>query len=269
MTPDCVAIVTGSGGAGCGRAIARRFAQAGAAVVVSDIDEPGGHETVRLIERAGGSAVFFPADVRQERQVSDLVAFGERTFGRITVLVNNASAFRPGDSIEHWLDTIQTEFLGALYATRYAIEAMRRSAGGAIVNVASISGLWHGRRFPAIAPAPAYDAAKVAMIHLTTTLAGLAATDGIRVNCLAPGWIATDGPRQYWESLTPAQRLERGVPSRLLTVDEVASAVLYLATDPALSGRVLVWWSEDRPRLIRWGDRGYKNADEVVLPGLR
>ncbi len=264
MISDCVAIVTGSGGTGCGRAIARRFAKDGAAVVASDINEKGGHETVRLIERAGGRAVFFRADVRDEQQVGDLIAFGERTFGRVTVLVNNASGpFRPGDAMEHWADTVQTEFLGALYATRHAIEAMRRWGGGAIVNIASISGLWHGRKFPE--GAPAYDAAKVAMIRLTTTLEGLATKDGIRVNCLAPGWIATDGPRQYWESLTPAQRIERGVPSRLLTVDDVANAVIHLATDRTLAGRVLVWWSEDHPRLIRWGDRGYKDADEIVL----
>jgi NAD(P)-dependent dehydrogenase (short-subunit alcohol dehydrogenase family) len=266
MSLDCVAIVTGSGGAGCGRAIARRFAKDGAAVVVSDINESGGHETVRLIELAGRRAVFFPADVRNEDQVRGLIAFGEHTFGRVSVLVNNASGpLRPGDATDHWADTVQTEFLGALYATRHAIEAMRRSGGGAIVNVASISGLWHGRKFPGGTRAPAYDAAKAAMLRLTTMLAPLAASDGIRVNCLAPGWIATDGPRQYWESLTPAQRIERGVPSRLLSVDDVANAVVHLATNRELAGRVMIWWSEDRPRLIRWGDRGYRDADEIAL----
>jgi NAD(P)-dependent dehydrogenase (short-subunit alcohol dehydrogenase family) len=264
MIPDCIAIITGAGGSGCGRAIARRFAKDGAAVVASDINEHGGHETVRLIEGAGGRAVFFRADVRDEQQVRDLIGFGEQTYGRVTVLVNNASGpFRRGDETEYWADTVQTEFLGALYATRHAIEAMRRSGGGAIVNIASISGLWHGRRFPG--EAPAYDAAKVAMIRLTTSLEGLAAKDGIRVNCLAPGWIATDGPRQYWESLTPTQRIERGVPSRLLSVADVSNATIHLATDRTLAGRVLLWWSEGHPRLIRRGDRGYKDADEIVF----
>lgn len=264
MIPDCIAIVTGAGGSGCGRAIAKRFATEGAAVVASDINEHGGHETVRLIEGAGGRAVFFRADIRDEQQVRDLIGFGEQIYGRVTVLVYNASGpFRPGDETEYWSDTVQIEFLGALYATRHAIEAMRRGGGGAIVNIASISGLWHGRRFPA--GAPAYDAAKVAMIRLTTSLEGLAAKDGIRVNCLAPGWIATDGPRQYWESLTPTQRIEREVPSRLLSVDDVSNAVIRLATDRTLAGRVLLWWSDDHPRLIRRGDRGYKDADEIVL----
>jgi NAD(P)-dependent dehydrogenase (short-subunit alcohol dehydrogenase family) len=85
------------------------------------------------------------------------------------------------------------------------------------------------------------------------------------VNCLAPGWIATDGPRQYWESLTPAQRIERGVPSRLLTTTEVATAVLRLAADETLAGRVVLWWSEDAPRLITWTDRGYHDAVELPV----
>jgi hypothetical protein len=63
----------------------------------------------------------------------------------------------------------------------------------------------------------------------------------------------------------PTQRIERGVPSRLLSVDDVSNAVIHLATDCTLAGRVLLWWSEDRPRLIRWGDRGYKDADEIVI----
>src|SRR2546422_2666215 len=107
---------------------------------------------------------------------------------------------------------------------------------------------------------------KAGLIRLTTTLASLATTDHIRVNCLAPGWIATDGPRQYWESLTPAERLERGVPSRLLTTDQIADAVVRLATDTSLAGRGLVWWSEDTPRLIRWGDRGYAEYDDCPIP---
>jgi len=259
------AIVTGSGGTGCGRAIAARFARKGAAVVVSDLTEPGGREMVRLIESAGGRAAFFRADVRDETQVRDLIAFGERTFGGVTVLVNNASGpYRPDKPLEHWDDTVQTDLLGAMYATRYAIDAMRRRGGGAIVNMTSISGLWHGRRDSG-GGAPAYDAAKAGLIRMTTGLARLAGSDGIRVNCLAPGWIATEGPREYWESLTPAQRLERGVPSKLLSPESVAAAVDRLATDPSLSGRILVWWSEDRPYLVRWGDRGYQDIEDYPI----
>jgi NAD(P)-dependent dehydrogenase (short-subunit alcohol dehydrogenase family) len=258
-----VAIVTGAGGSGCGRAIAARFASEGAAVVVSDINEAGGHETVRLIERDGGRAVFQRADVGVEGDARELVAFAERTFGRVTILVNNASApFRPGEPLEHWLETFQTDLLGAAFCTRAAIDPMRRAGGGAIVNITSISALWHGRRFGGAAPA--YDAAKAGLLRLTTGLAPLAQRDGIRVNTLAPGWIASDGPRQYWESLTPEQRLERHVPATLLTPAQVADAVARLARDTSLAGRVLVWWSEDPPRLIEWADRGYAAYSKLI-----
>ncbi len=141
---------------------------------------------------------------------------------------------------------------------------MRRAGqGGAIVNVSSISALWHGRRTPA--GAPVYDAAKAGLLRLTTGLAELAKTDKIRVNCLAPGWIATDGPRQYWESLTPEQREERGIPARLLTTAQIADAAVRLATDDSLAGRVLFWWSDDEPKLIEWGDRGYRDAAPIRI----
>src|ERR1700694_5008492 len=114
-----VIIVTGAGGTGCGRAIAARFAVGGAAVVVSDINEAGGHDTVHLIEHGGGRAAFFPADVRKESQVRDLVSFAEATFGGVTVLVNNASAPLGSDRLEHWTDCLETDLLGAIYATRW------------------------------------------------------------------------------------------------------------------------------------------------------
>ena len=259
-----VVIVTGSGGSGCGRAIAARFAADQAAVVVSDINEAGGHETVRLIEQRGGRVAFCRADVTDESEVRHLIEFAESTFGGLSVLVNNASSPHPaGEGMAGWIPSLQTDLLGTLYATRYAIEAMRRLGGGSIVNISSISALWHGRKTPG--GFPGYDVAKLGVIRLTTWVAKDAANDGIRVNCLAPGWIATDGPRQYWESLTPVQRAERGVPSRLLSTKEIADVVVRLATDRSLNGRVVVWWSEDLPRLIEWGDRGYRNVAELSL----
>jgi NAD(P)-dependent dehydrogenase (short-subunit alcohol dehydrogenase family) len=186
----------------------------------------------------------------------------EATFGGVTVLVNNASAPRgTSESLEDWMEVIETDLLGAIYATRRVIEVMRRGGGGAIVNLASISGLWHGRTTPG--GLPGYDVAKAGLIRMTTRLATLAEKDNIRVNCLAPGWIATSSVQKYWESLTPAQRAERGVPSRLLSVDQVSEAVVQLAEDKSLAGRVLVWWSEDAPRLIKWGDRGYRDLVDL------
>ena len=253
---DKTVVVAGAGADGSGRAISRRFASEGARVVVSDIYEAGGRETVRLIESAGGRAAFCLADVREERQVHDLIGFAERTFGSLNVLVNNASGpdIRPDEPLEHWMDNFPTDVYGTMHGTRLAIDALRRSGGGAIVNMTSITGLWHGRRNPV----PGYDLAKAAVIRLTTMLAWLGEKENIRVNCLAPGWIASEHVRKYWESLTPAQRVERRVPSRLLALDEVAAAVFRLATDDSLAGRVLVWWSEDSPGLIPWNDRGYE-----------
>jgi NAD(P)-dependent dehydrogenase (short-subunit alcohol dehydrogenase family) len=248
-------VVTGAGADGSGRAISRRFAREGALVVVSDINETGLRETVRQIESAGGSAASCLADVRVEDQVRDLIAFAERTFGALSVMVNNASGpdIRPDEPLEHWAINFPTDVYGTMYGTRIAIDALRRAGGGAIVNMTSITGLWHGRKNSA----PGYDLAKAAVIRLTTTLAWLSEKENIRVNCLAPGWIASEHVRNYWESLTAEQRIERNAPSRLLGLDEVAEAVFRLATDDSLAGRVMVWWSEDSPGLIPWGDQGY------------
>jgi NAD(P)-dependent dehydrogenase (short-subunit alcohol dehydrogenase family) len=191
-----------------------------------------------------------------EEQVRALVAFAGQAFGGLHILINNASApFRPGEPLDHWSDTVHTDLFGTMYATRFAIDAMRRCGGGAIVNISSISALWHGR--PTHNASPSYELAKAGVIRLTTGLAWLAAKEGIRVNCLAPGWIAVPEVMAYWEKLTPAERLERSVPARLLETYQVADAVVRLATDESLAGRVLVWWSEDEPGLIPWGDRGY------------
>lgn len=253
-----VAVVTGSGGTGCGRAIARRFAHDGLAVVVSDTNEAGGHETVRLIESDGGRAAFRGADIRDDAQAHQLIAFASTTFGGLDVLINNASAPHPPvDGMAGWFESLQTDLIGTLHVTRHAFDTMRKAGGGSIVTISSISALWQGRTTPG--GFPGYDVAKTGVIRMTTGLAHDATAAGIRINCLAPGWIDSDGPRQYWESLTPDQRVERGVPSRLLKTTEIADIVVRIAGDESLNGRLVVWWSEDRPRLVAWGDRGYRD----------
>src|ERR1700730_11774418 len=144
MLKDKVVVVTGSGGSGSGRAIASRFACEGSFVVVSDVNREGGLETVREIERLGGRAIFCPADVRIEEQVRSVLEFAHRTYGAVGVLVNNASApYRPGEPLEHWTEIVQTDLLGAMYGTRFAIEFMLRARSGAIINVSSTSALGH------------------------------------------------------------------------------------------------------------------------------
>src|SRR5262249_10256473 len=142
-----VAIVTGAGGGGAGRAIARRVARDGARVVVSDIDKQGGVETVRAIEADNGHAAFVAADVGVEVDVQALIATVEQTCGGVDVLVNDASApFRP--EVEHWAKAVQVDLLGPIYGVRYGIEAMRRRGGGAVGNSSSTSALVHGRGRP-------------------------------------------------------------------------------------------------------------------------
>jgi NAD(P)-dependent dehydrogenase (short-subunit alcohol dehydrogenase family) len=249
-----VAIVTGSGGGGTGRAVARRFAREGAAVVVTDTKQDGALETVTMIEAEGGRAVFRPADVRVESEVKELVEFTESTFGGLDILVNNASSPDGYGLLTGWADAVNLEILAPMYATLAAIDVMRRRGGGAIVNIGSTSALGHGRKHSSW---PAYDVGKMAQMRLTTTLGRLRDSDNIRVNCLVPAWIASPGPKEYWEGLTPEQRRERGVPDTLLSLDEVAGAILRLATDETLFGRIMVWWNGQPPRLIAQGDQGF------------
>ena len=130
MSPPGVTIVTGAGGAGCGRAIARLFAQNGFAVVVNDVNEQGGRETVELIRAAGGKAAFHGADVRDDRQAQELVTFARSTFNVVSVLVNNASSPEPSEEgIAGWTEALRTDLMGTLSMTRWASEAMREAGG--------------------------------------------------------------------------------------------------------------------------------------------
>lgn len=256
---DKAVVVTGSGGPGCGRAIALRFAREGAHLVVTDINDDAGRETRLQIERAGGRAAYYHADVRREGDVRGLIEFAERTFGALAVLVNNASGpdFGPIGPLEHWSDMVATDLLGPMYAVRYAIDAMRRNGGGAIVNISSTSALGYG----ANSPWPAYDASKGGILRLTSGLAWMGEKENIRVNCLAPDWVASPQVVAYVDSLKPEERGPRGVPDRLITPDEIAGVVLRLATDDSLAGRVMVWWCGHPPRLIPWRDRGYERLE--------
>jgi NAD(P)-dependent dehydrogenase (short-subunit alcohol dehydrogenase family) len=251
-----VAIVTGAGGGGCGRAISRCIAEHGAAVVVSDIDQNGASETVRRIEESGGRASLFPANVRHRDEVQALIAHAEHTFGGLDILISNASApYRPDEPLDHWMETIETDLLGTMYGARLAIDAMRRRGGGAIVNIGSTSALPHGRKKGAVSPA--YDTAKAAVMRFTTMLGPLAAKENIRVNCLAPDWVATDHIVRAVAGFTPEQRKEWDVPQRITTLEEIAAMVLRLATDESLNGRIALWVKDVGPRFIPCADPGF------------
>ncbi len=250
-----VAIVTGSGGLGSGRAEARRLAHEGAAVVVSDVNEQGGRETVRLIAADGGRAAFFRADMSIDAEVRALIDFAVTTFGGLDILINNASApYHIGKPLEWWFEPIQVDLLGTMSTIRYAIPIMRGRGGGAIVNIGSTSALGHGRKHSG---SPAYDVGKAAVTRLTTTLGWLREKDNIRVNCFVPDWVAVPEVLEYWNSLTPDERRELDVPEVLTTLDEVCDAVPELITNDELAGRIMVWWNGQPRRLIAAGDVGY------------
>jgi NAD(P)-dependent dehydrogenase (short-subunit alcohol dehydrogenase family) len=250
-----VAIVTGAGGGGSGRAVARRMARDGAAVVACDVNEAGGRETVRLVVSAGGRAAFLRSDVGIEAEVRALFDFAERTYGGVDVLVNNASApYPPQGQLTGWFPAIQVDLLGSMFCTLAAVDAMRRRGGGAIVNIGSTSAIGHGTKH---SKSPAYDVAKAGVMRLTTALAPLAEREKIRVNCLVPDWVASPEVQEYWDSLTPDERHEQNVPPVLTTLEEVADAVVMLATDEELAGRILVWWNGKPRQFISSGDPGY------------
>jgi NAD(P)-dependent dehydrogenase (short-subunit alcohol dehydrogenase family) len=260
---EAVAVITGSAGVGCGRAIANRFARDGYFVVVSDIDDVRGLDVLNALLGSGVRAAYRSADVRDERQIDELLAFACEC-GSLRVLVNNASAtFHPEDPLGYWSPPLETDLLGAVHASLRAIERMAH--GGAVVNMTSISALWHGRsrRFGS----PAYEVAKAGLLRFTTALAPFTRDRDVRINALAPGWIGVPEVLDYYNSLTPQERIENEVPSRLLTVEQVADAVAYLAGEATLNGRILEWPSEEpQPRLISWGDRGYERSEPIEIP---
>ncbi|ADI26827.1 SDR family NAD(P)-dependent oxidoreductase [Geobacillus sp. C56-T3] len=234
------AIVTG-GASGIGRATAIRFAEEGAKVAVSDINEEGGEETVHLIREKGGEAIFVQTDVADSKQVSRLVQTAVDVFGGLHILFNNAgighSEVRSTDlSEEEWDRVIDVNLKGVFLGIKYAVPALKASGGGAIVNTASLLGL-KGKKYQA-----AYNASKAGVILLTQNAALEYGKFNIRVNAIAPGVIDTN-------IITPWKQDERKWPiiskanalGRIGTPEEVANAVMFLASDEAsfITGAIL------------------------------
>jgi NAD(P)-dependent dehydrogenase (short-subunit alcohol dehydrogenase family) len=250
---DRIALVTGGGGPGTGRAIAVRLARAGAAVVAADIDEDGGRETVRRIESEGGRAAFVRADVTAESEVRDMVAFAEATLGGLDILVNSAGGTPPPHfpdaPVEHWSRFLDLNLRAPMLAIHYALAAMSRRGGGAIVNISSVAGVGYAPH-----SSPEYSAAKAGLIRLTATLAPLAERVGVRVNCIIPNWIGTEEVKAEIAAMTPAERAE--VPDELTPPEDIAEAVARFVEDDTHAGRVLIWWSGEEPRLLPVSERG-------------
>jgi len=234
-----VALVTGAG-SGIGRAAALAFARSGASVLVSDVNDAGGAETVALIEKEGGQAAYQHCDVSDGAQVKAMVAAAVEKFGRLDYAFNNAginslAADEYQDDV--WARAIDINLTGVMLCMREEAEVMLKTGGGAIVNTASINGIvGNGGQ-------PAYVASKHGVVGLTRHGALRWATSGIRVNAVCPGVIETamTAPlvadtqmRAVIEGMTPMGRMGKA--------EEIAEAVVWLCSDGAsfVTGHPLV-----------------------------
>jgi NAD(P)-dependent dehydrogenase (short-subunit alcohol dehydrogenase family) len=246
-----VALVTG-GGYGIGRGIACRLADAGAAVVVNDIDEAHGRETVGMIGAAGGTGAFIRADVSRADEVRSMIAFAGETFGGLDILVNNAAneiqpPFYPTASADGWRRTLDVCLYGTMTATQEAIKPMSERGGGVIVNLSSMAGVGFTPH-----DSPEYAAAKAGIMRFTATLAPLKERLNIRVNCIAPNWVATEKVRAFVPHLSPEQCADWWVPEMdvMATPEDIADAVEWLMEDESLCGRAILYGTRGKKWLV-------------------
>ena len=230
-----VALVTG-GASGIGRATALAMAREGARMAVADRTEEAAAATVALINAAGGQAIAIGGDVTSEDQVAAMVARTVAAYGRLDCAFNNAGvagwSVGPGRQRLHELS--QTSFdtmlainlTGVFLCMKHEIAQMLQQGGGAIVNTASIAGLI------GLATSGHYVAAKHGVVGLTKTAAIEYAQDGIRVNCVNPGYVATPMTREVMETRLDAVMAK--VPmNRMGVPEEIAEAVVWMCSDKA------------------------------------
>ena len=229
-----VALVTG-GGQGIGLACAEALAEAGAHVIIADRDRALAEEARATLQAKGGKAEAVTMDVTDSKRVAEVADDLVSRHGRIDILVNNAGIARsetPAEKVsdEHWLNVLDVNLNGTFWCCRAFGAHMLKARSGAIVNIGSMSGF--------IVNKPQeqcyYNASKAAVHHLTKSLAAEWGSRGVRVNAVAPTYIATplnefvkSKPAMYdaWIGGTPMGRLGK--------VEEIASVVLFLASDAA------------------------------------
>lgn len=228
-----VALVTG-GSSGIGRATAIAFAREGAKVLVADLGEAGGQETVRLIREAGGDAMFVKTDVSSAADAEAMVARAVETYGRLDIAYNNAgivgqSTPAADGTEENWDRVIDVNLKGIFLCMKAEIPRMLSQGGGAIVNCASVAGLVG---FAGIAP---YVASKHGVVGLTKAAALDYATLGIRINAVCPGVIRTPMVTATTQGDAAAEAaLAAGEPiGRIGEPEEIADAVLWLCSPGA------------------------------------
>jgi NAD(P)-dependent dehydrogenase (short-subunit alcohol dehydrogenase family) len=228
-----VALVTG-GSSGIGRATAQIFAREGAKVVVADVVVEGGEETVRLINAAGGEAIFVKTDVAQSADVEAMVKKAVETYGRLDCAFNNAGiegALQPTSEYDEsvWDRVLSINLRGLWLCMKAELRQMLSQGSGAIVNTASAAGL------VAVPGLSAYVAAKHGVVGLTKTAALEYAKAGIRVNAVCPGGVDTPMVRrvfgnnpQFAEAAASAEPV-----GRLAQPAEIGEAVVWLCSDAA------------------------------------
>jgi 3-oxoacyl-[acyl-carrier protein] reductase len=250
LLKEQVAIVTG-GGRGIGRAIARKFAEEGAAVVVTARTEKEILATTAEIQRSGGKAAAIQADVAQETECEKIVRETRRIFGGVHILVNNAGILGPVRPVEKleprdWDRVMAVNLRGPYLLSRLVLPEMYLRGSGAILNIVSIAAK---AAFQLNSP---YAASKAGLIGLTHTLAAESARKGVRVNALSPGPVSETamiqelgrGLAEHAHIATDkvsALMTEGVLQGRLQTVEEIASAALFLVSDQssAITGQTL------------------------------
>lgn len=239
-----VALVTGAG-SGIGRATALRFAAEGAAVAVLDVRADAAAQTVALVGAAGGSAAAYTADVTLAAQVDAAVDAAAARFGRLDVLINNAGTFGTPGSVdvvdsEGWDRCMAVNVKGVYLCSRAALR--HAGEGSSIVNIASVAGL------VGIGWAAAYCASKGAVVALTRQMALDLGPRGVRVNAVCPGTVLTPMSEPLLAvrgggdlAAGVALTVEKYPIGRLGTPEEIAAAVLFLASDEAsfLTGSIV------------------------------
>jgi len=233
------AVVTG-GSRGIGRACSLMLGRAGAAVAVHfRAREREAHEVVEAIQEAGGSAIAVRGDLSVEKEAVSVIARAASALGAPTILINNAGIWegRAVDEmrLEEWERSFAINMRSMFLCTRETVPHMKRAGGGRIVNIASTAGQ-RGEAFHAD-----YAATKGAAIAFTRSLAVELAPHGIRVNCVAPGWVDTEMCAGVFAGGGRAA-IERGIPmGRVGRPEEIAGAALFAASDLAsfMTGSVI------------------------------
>ena len=229
---DKVAIVTG-GASGIGRAICRRFSREGARVMVADRNTAGAEETLSLLGAAPDTAATVDVNISDAFQVERMVHETVTRFGRLDILVNGAAILirtPPLVDVDEvlWDLTMETNVKGVFLCCKYAIPAMIEGGGGSIVNISSMSGI------RGIGYSVPYAVSKAGVIHLTKVAASQYTSEGVRINCIAPGGVDTPQMRGSTASAEAfSERNESHPMGRVGNADEIANLVLWLASDEA------------------------------------